>query len=184
MEERADRWRERASPFKESDPTNRLNREQVMTEPRVIASFSDYAGLATAVRMRAAELNVAVAGFPSADRPRRFSMLRLMPLLWMLGAKLQLVEDPDTAHYTERLTKRKTPCLRSGTVHIKISRDFLRSIGRRGGISTMQNRSPAQRKSLARRAARARMAGLSPAERRALARKAAAARWSRAAHGL
>jgi hypothetical protein len=155
-----------------------------MTEPRVIASFSDYAGLATAVRARAAEMGVTLAGFPSADRPRRFSMLRLMPILMMLGIRLQMVEDSATAHYTERLARRKTPCQPSATVHRVITIDFLRSIGRRGSISTMQNRSPARRRALARRAARARMAQLTRAARRALARKAAAARWSRAAHGL
>ena len=85
-----------------------------MTEPRVLAEFSDYSGMIAAFRARAAERKIAVssesashvAGLTDqylakllAPRPvRRIGMLSLAPMLGVLGVKLVMVEDEEALH--------------------------------------------------------------------------------------
>lgn len=159
-----------------------------MTEPRVIAEFSDYSGFLAALRMRANERQIAISGDEVhhvaglSDRRiaqmlsvktlqrvasvRRVGMLSLGPLLGVLGVKLVMVEDAQAvARYGSRLKKRNENLVHSGVVHRMLTRDFYSKIGKNGGSNS--------RKYLGKRA------------RRRLARKAASVRWqSVMRHGI
>ena len=149
------------------------------TAPRVLASFNDYAGLISALRLRAEQRKISlsgegiasVSGLPrgyaqrvlapfskSRSAVRRIGIISLGPLLSSLGVRLLLVEDPEAVErYTSRIPARQERSVRTGVVQISLSRHFLAKIGRNGGANS--------RKFIGKRKARA------------MARKAAAARW-------
>jgi hypothetical protein len=146
-----------------------------MTEPRTVATFSEYNELLDGLRSRVAELNLAghtidhVGGLPvgfsqkllGPRQVRRIGMVSLGAIFGALGLKGQLVEDPEAmARVAGRLNPRKQRLpVQSDAVQITTTRRFLRKIGRAGG---QMSRSKMSRKKAS-----------------ALGRKAALARWHR-----
>ncbi|SNB53996.1 hypothetical protein SAMN05414138_10210 [Rhodoplanes sp. JGI PP 4-B12] len=125
------------------------------------------------MRMRAKERAFAVGSEDTADvaglprgyiqwllgpNPRRrVGMFSLGPLLTILGVKLVMVEDPEAiALVGDRLPKRNESSVRSGAVHVELTRRFLKKIGKKGGANSRKNLTPRQASELGRRAAIAR----------------------------
>ena len=142
--------------------------------PRVIGEFSDYNELISALRARAAELNLSgqaidtVSGL--ADRYaakllgpqqiRRLGATSFGPFFGALAVRGVLVEDKAAvAKLRSRTTPRNERYVRNGVVHVQLTRRFFQKIGRIGGENS--------RKYLGKRLIKQ------------LARKAAAARWGR-----
>ena len=142
--------------------------------PRVIGEFSDYDELISALRVRAAELNLSgqaidtVSGL--ADRYaakllgpqqiRRLGATSFGPFFGALAVRGVLVEDKAAvAKLRSRTTPRNERYVRNGVVHVQLTRRFFQKIGRIGGENS--------RKYLGKRLIKQ------------LARKAAAARWGR-----
>ena len=143
-------------------------------EPRVLGEFSDYDELISALRARAAELNLSgqaidtVSGL--ADRYaakllgpqqiRRLGATSFGPFFGALAVRGVLVEDKAAvAKLRSRTTPRNERYVRNGVVHVQLTRRFFQKIGRIGGENS--------RKYLGKRLVKQ------------LARKAAAARWGR-----
>ena len=142
--------------------------------PRVLGEFSDYDELISALRVRAAELNLSgqaidtVSGL--ADRYaakllgpqqiRRLGATSFGPFFGALAVRGVLVEDKAAvAKLRSRTTPRNERYVRNGVVHVQLTRRFFQKIGRIGGENS--------RKYLGKRLVKQ------------LARKAAAARWGR-----
>ena len=142
--------------------------------PRVLGEFSDYDELISALRARAAELNLSgqsidtVSGL--ADRYaakllgpqqiRRLGATSFGPFFGALAVRGVLVEDKAAvAKLRSRTTPRNERYVRNGVVHVQLTRRFFQKIGRIGGENS--------RKYLGKRLVKQ------------LARKAAAARWGR-----
>jgi hypothetical protein len=120
-----------------------------MTEPRIIATFSEYNGFIDGLRARVAELNVAghtldhVAGLPAGyalkllgSRPvKKIGPRSMGDLLGALGLKAQLIEDPEAfARVAGRLIPRKPrQGVRNGVVQVTYTKRFFRKIGLIGG---------------------------------------------------
>ena len=91
-----------------------------MNNPRIIAEFTDYAGLLTALRNRVTELSIngerfdEFAGLPrgylskliGVNPVRRIAMTSMGPLFDALGIYCLIVENPQT---TQRLKSRLKP---------------------------------------------------------------------------
>ena len=142
--------------------------------PRVLGEFSDYDELISALRARAAELNLSgqsidtVSGL--ADRYaakllgpqqiRRLGATSFGPFFGALAVRGVLVEDKAAlARLRSRTTPRDERYVRNAVVHLQLTTQFLQKIGRIGGENS--------RKYLGKRLVKQ------------LARKAAAARWGR-----
>ena len=111
-----------------------------MTEPRIIATFSEYNGFIDGLRARVAELNVSgqtldsVAGLPvgyaqkvlGPRQVRRIGLQSFGDLLGALGLKAQLIEDPEAfARVAGRLTPRKQrQRVHTGAVQFTLTRRF------------------------------------------------------------
>jgi hypothetical protein len=142
--------------------------------PRIVAEFSDYAGMLDAIRARVNELALhgerfdEYAGLPrgylsklvGAKPIRRLGMTSFSPVLASLGLRCLFVEDEQA---TQRLKKRLSPRNESyvrSAPSIVLTVRFFKKIGRLG--------------------ARARVVATTKEQRQAWARKAAAARWQKA----
>lgn len=116
---------------------------------RVIAEFSDYAGMVAAMRSRAHDRRLvltsdaiaAVAGLPScyiakllSPRPmKRIGMISLGPLLAVLGCRLALIDDPQAiAALAGRIPLRKNLIVYDGAIKLQFTRQFMRKIGKKG----------------------------------------------------
>jgi hypothetical protein len=143
-----------------------------MTEPRTVATFSEYNELLDGLRARVAELNVAghtidhVGGLPvgftqkvlGPRQVRRIGMLSLGAIFGALGLKGQLVEDPEAfARVAGRLNPRKMrTCAVQARIEFSLTRRFYRKIGRIGGRLSRSKMSKKRASELGRRAAMAR----------------------------
>jgi hypothetical protein len=143
-----------------------------MTEPRIIAEFSEYGGFIDGLRARVAELNVAghtidhVGGLPVGyaqkvlgSRPtKRVGLKSMGDLLGALGLKAQLVEDPEAfARVAGRLNPRKQrQGMRNGVVQVTYTKRFFRKIGLIGGRLSRSKMSRKKASALGRKAALAR----------------------------
>jgi hypothetical protein len=136
--------------------------------PRVIASFDQYSGFVDALRARVAELQVSgqtidqIAGLPSGYTQkilgpkgvRKVGAKSLTDLCGALAIRLLMVEDKEAlARIANRLERRDAKMVRGGTVHIELSRRFLRKIQRKGGKNSRKNMTPEEASELGRRAA-------------------------------
>jgi hypothetical protein len=139
-----------------------------------IAEFREYGEFIDGLRARLAELNVAgttvdeIAGYAGGytqkllgARPvKRIGLRSMGDILGALGLKAALIEDPEAmARVAGRLQPRKQrQPVRSGAVHITLTRRFYRKIGRIGGGLSRKNMSKRQASQLGRKAAMARWA--------------------------
>jgi hypothetical protein len=160
--------------------------------PRVIAAWSDYNGLITALRNRAAELNLSgqeidnVSNLPDRysqkllgpNAVRRLGALSLGPFLGALCLTGQFVENKAAL---ERLRRQTTPrrdeYVRADATHVTLTFRFMQKIGRLGAKARVATTTKAQRQEWARKAATARMAELTPKQRTALMRALVLKRW-------
>ena len=166
-----------------------------MSDPRVIAEFSDYPRMLDAFRLLAIQRQIAVsgdaneiAGLPQgyiqkligAKPSKRLGIVSLGPLLGVLGAKLILVEDAQAIkRFGSQLRKRDQRFVRSGSVHVvKLTSRHLQKIGRVGGNCRASRMSPEARTDAARAAAVARWAKVSPKNRSEHGRRLVRCRWS------
>jgi hypothetical protein len=138
---------------------------------RVVAEFSDYAGMLEAIRARVNELRVTgerldeYVGLPrgyysklAGARPiRRLGMTSFAPVLNGLGLKCQFIEDQAA---TERLKNRVPPrngsYVRADATHVTLTFRFMQKIGRLGAQARVDNSTKQQRQEWARQAAIAR----------------------------
>ena len=138
--------------------------------PRVVAEFSDYAGVLDALRRRVNELALSgeqfdeYAGLPrgylsklvGAKPIRRLGMVSFSPTLAALGLRCLFVEDEAA---TERLRSRVPPRNSSfvrSTPSIVFTVHFFKRIGRKGAQARIDNSTEAQRREWAKKAAAAR----------------------------
>lgn len=157
-----------------------------MTDARQIAVVRDYVGLIAGIRARIVQLGLtyetvdALAGFTTRytsrvliEEPQRNTHLQrhayrtmgLMSLGAMLGAtglKIALIEDVDAMERIQHhrdFGQRKRPMHRDAVhAHIvhRITSEFMRQIGHKGGKASRKSISKKQRRVLAKRAAKAR----------------------------
>jgi hypothetical protein len=154
-------------------------------EGRAFASFSDYNELITALRRRAAELNLSgetldeVSGLTErysqkllGPNPiRKIGALALGPFLGALALRGVLLEDRTAL---ERLRHQTTPRnlsyvrdgMRAGSVHVVLTDRFMRKIRKKGGENSRKYLPRRLVKQLARRAAAARWHEAPPRRRR------------------
>src|SRR6516164_10051105 len=140
-------------------------------DPRIVAEFSDYNELITALRLRAAELNLSgeqcdlLSGLPARysqkllgpNQIRRLGAISLGPFLGALCVKGQFVEDRAAVEKLLRqTTPRKSEFVRSVAVHGHLTTRFLRKLGKKGGENSRKYLGKRSVKQLARRAANAR----------------------------
>jgi hypothetical protein len=135
--------------------------------PRILGEFSDYDQLITALRQRAAELNLSgetideVSGLPSRysakllgpQQIRRLGASSLGCFLGALAVRGMLVEDKAAA---ERLRSRTRPRNQSyvrSAPSIVLTVRFFQKIGRLGAQARIDNSTKHQRQEWARRAA-------------------------------
>jgi hypothetical protein len=138
--------------------------------PRVVAEFSDYAGMLDALRRRVNELQVngerfdEYAGLPrgylskliGVKPTRRVGMQSLSPLMNALALRCLFVIDEEAERrLKERLPPRNGSYVR-GTPSIVLTVRFFKKIGRLGAQARIDNSTRAQRREWARRAAIAR----------------------------
>ena len=145
-------------------------------ERRVIAEFSDYAGMLDALRKRVNELALngerfdEYAGLPrgylskltGASPVRRIGMTSMAPVLNGLGLRCLLIEDQQA---TERLKSRVKPRNSSyvrSTPSIIFTVRWFRTIGRKGAQARIDNSTKQQRHEWARHAAIARWRKANP----------------------
>jgi hypothetical protein len=138
----------------------------------VIAEFAEYRGLLAGLRQVREERQISfetldgITNAPSgyfskvlAPRSQRsITMRAMLSAMFGLGIKFQIVDDPDTLRQVEGLMKKRDEkVVRSGAVHITLSRRFLAEIGRKGGQRSALLRK--QRKAQTLKARRARSNG-------------------------
>jgi hypothetical protein len=121
-------------------------------QPRVLAEISDYAQMVTAFRARAQQRRIAitspdvaevaglaghyVAKLLAVNPVKRVGMISLGPLLAVLGVRLQMIEAPDLVQkYGSRIPKRNEAFVHGGGFSLTLSRQWMRKIGRLGGLS-------------------------------------------------
>ena len=140
--------------------------------PRVVAEFSDYAGMLDALRRRVNELQLSgerfeeYAGLPrgylsklvGARPQRRIGMTSYGPVIAGLGLRCLFVEDNEA---TQRLKNRVAP--RNGSYvraapSIVLTVRFFQKIGGLGAQARIDNSTKAQRQQWARHAANTRWA--------------------------
>jgi hypothetical protein len=173
------------------------------TDNKRIAVFNDYPGFLAALRLRAAELQVAtsgpanaVAGLPDkylqkilGPRPiRRIGMGSLAGVLQILATELWLVADPKAfQRFTSRVPKRDERLVRTTAKYvITRTRRHYQKIGRIGGRKRRNKMPPADRVLASRKAANARWANTTVEQRSDIGRNLVRARWrkrGRAARG-
>ena len=144
--------------------------------PRVVAEFSDYAGMLDALRRRVNELALngerfdEYAGLPRGYlsklvgiRPvRRVGMTSFSPLMNALGLRCLFVEVPEgTERLKARLVPRNSSYVRvmPAAAGIVFTARMLKRIRRLGGKARMAQLTAKERSELARRAALARWRG-------------------------
>jgi hypothetical protein len=138
--------------------------------PRVVAEFSDYAGMLDALRRRVNELQLngerfdEYAGLPrgyfsklvGAKPIRRLGMISFEPVLAGLGLKCLFVIDEEAERrLKERVPPRNSSYVRA-TPSIVFTVRWFRSIGRKGAQARIDNSTKQQRQEWARNAANAR----------------------------
>jgi general stress protein YciG len=115
-----------------------------------LATCRNYGELICALRDRILALNTTTlavdhaSGLPDgytsklfADAPiRSLGRTSLGPLLATLGVQIVLVMAPNAAQITKRLEARKFRPVQSAALHIKLTRKFMREIGRKGGLNS------------------------------------------------
>jgi hypothetical protein len=134
---------------------------------RVVAEFSDYAGMLDALRRRVNELALngerfdEYAGLPrgylsklvGAKLIRRLGMISFEPVLAGLGLRCLFVVDEEA----ERRLRNRVPPRNSsyvrGTPSIVFTVRFFKKIGRKGAQARVDNSTKEQRREWARRAA-------------------------------
>jgi hypothetical protein len=139
--------------------------------PRVVAEFSDYAGMLDALRKRVNELALngerfdEYAGLPrgylsklvGANPVRRLGMTSFGPAVSGLGLRCLFVEDEAaTQRLKNRLPPRNGSYVRGGVTHFALTTRFMQKIGRLGAQARIDNSTKQQRQQWARRAAIAR----------------------------
>jgi len=143
--------------------------------PRVIGEFSNYDELITALRIRAAELNLSgqecdrVSGLPDRycqkllgpHQIRRLGAISLGPLFGALAVRALLVEDKAAverlrSQTTPRQAQYARPGMRAGSVQISLTDRFMQKIRKKGGQNSRKYLPKRLVKQLARRAANAR----------------------------
>jgi hypothetical protein len=139
--------------------------------PRILGEFSDYNELITALRARAAELNLsgetidAVSGLPThyaskllgPSQIRRLGAVSFGAFFGALAVRGVLVEDKAAvARIRSRITPRDERYVRNGAVHLQLTTRFLQKIGRKGGANSRKYLGKRLIKQLARKAAAAR----------------------------
>jgi hypothetical protein len=163
--------------------------------PRVIGEFSDYDGLITALRARAAELNLSgesidvLAGLTARHSQkllgphqiRRLGATSMGPFFGALAVRGVLLEDRAAlARLRSRITPRNGSYVRPTYTHVIITDRKWRQIqklGHQARRAVWHKLTPQQRSEVMRVLAHKRMAQLTAKQRRELARKAALARW-------
>jgi hypothetical protein len=167
------------------------------TDPRIVATAGNYLELVAGFRVRLAELGISystldeIAGWTDSystkvlgEEPlRHMGAMALDAMLGAMGLRIALVDDPERLarvknhrHFVRRKHRARAVATHAYIAH-RVTREFLRQIGVKGGIATREKLSARRRKAIARNAARAKAAKLSPEERSASASKAAKARW-------
>jgi hypothetical protein len=140
--------------------------------PRVIGTFSDYNELITALRARAAELNLsgqtidAVSGLPERyaakllgpHQIRRLGATSLGPFFGALAVRAVLLEDRAALAKLRKTTPRNLSYVRAAP-SIVLTVRFFKKIGRLGARARVDNSTKEQRREWARHAALARWRG-------------------------
>jgi hypothetical protein len=141
--------------------------------PRVVAEFSDYAGMVDALRKRVNELQLngerfdEYAGLPrgylsklvGAKPVRKLGMVSFEPVLAGLGLRCLFVVDEEAERrLRERLQPRNSSYVRA-TPSIVFTVRWFRTIGRKGAQARIDNSTKQQRQEWARKAAIARWRG-------------------------
>jgi hypothetical protein len=145
--------------------------------PRVVAEFSDYAGMLDALRRRANELQLSgerfdeYAGLPKGymsklfgARPvRRLGMCSFAPVVAGLGLRcLFIVDEEAERRLRQRLPPRNQSYVRADATHVTLTFRFMQKIGRLGARARVDNSTKAQRQEWARQAAIARWQKANP----------------------
>jgi hypothetical protein len=138
---------------------------------KIVGEFSDYDELITALRQRAAELNLSgadtdrLSGLPDRysqkllgpNQVRRLGVTSMGCFLGALALRGVLVEDRAAL---EKLRRRTTPrqnqFVRAGATHVTLTFRFMQKIGRLGAQARIDNSTKQQRSAWARKAANAR----------------------------
>jgi hypothetical protein len=143
-----------------------------MTTGRILAEFTDYAGMLNAIRTRINELNIngerfdEFAGLPrgylnklvGANPQRRISMISMGPLFCALGIRCIIVEDQQaTQRLRNRLQPRNQSFVRSAPRIVLTDRQ-LTILQNRGRLNRWQKLSSAQRSQIMRALAQRRWA--------------------------
>jgi hypothetical protein len=159
---------------------------------RIVAEFSDYAGMLDALRRRVNELQVngerfdEFAGLPRGYlsklvgvRPiRRLGLISLQPVLAGLALRCLFVVDEEAERrLKERVLPRNSSYVRNGATYVTLTTKFLQEIGRKGARARINNSTPTQRRKWAKVAIRARYENSTARQRQAWAQKAVRARW-------
>ena len=144
--------------------------------PRVVAEFTDYAGMLDALRRRVNELALngerfdEYAGLPrgylsklvGAKPIRRLGMTSFSPVLSGLGLRCLFVVDEEAERRLKnRLSPRNESYVRSAP-SIVLTVRFFKKIGRLGAQARLDNSTKAQRREWARHAAIARWRKANP----------------------
>jgi hypothetical protein len=139
-------------------------------EPRVVGQFSNYDQMITALRTRAAELNLSgetideISGLPSRyaakllgpHQIRRLGATSLGPFLGALAVRCLIVEDKAALERLRRLSKPRRYEYVRAAPSITLTVRFFKKIGRLGAQARVDNSTKAQRQEWARKAAIAR----------------------------
>ena len=162
--------------------------------PRVVAEFSDYAGMLDALRRRVNELQLngerfdEYVGLPrgylsklvGANPVRRLGMTSFAPVVAGLGLRVLFVEDEAaTQRLKNRVRPRNSSYVRTDATYVTLSRKFMQKIGRKGARARADNSTPAQRRKWARLAIKTRFDNSTTRQRSAWARHAVRARWAK-----
>jgi hypothetical protein len=175
---------------KAAEPILMSDSEPPADQPRVLAEFSDYRGLMTALRQRAQEKHAAINGHAAAAglerciaklvapvASRRINIARLGELLTLLNCKLVMVHDEEAVRkYGHRMHERNEAFVHSGVITLTKTRQMFAEMGIKGNFLRW-SRVRAMR-AAASKAARIRWDNTTPKQRSAYARKAARARWA------
>ena len=144
--------------------------------PRVVAEFSDYAGMLDALRRRVNELALngerfdEYAGLPrgylsklvGAKPTRRLGMVSFQPVLAGLGLRCLFVVDEEAERrLKERCQPRNSSYVRAAP-SIVLTVRFFQRIGRKGAQARVDNSTKQQRQKWARNAAIARWRKANP----------------------
>ena len=144
--------------------------------PRIVAEFSDYAGMLDALRRRVNELQLngerfdEYAGLPrgylsklvGANPVRRLGMTSFAPVVAGLGLRCLFVVDEEAERrLRERVPPRNSSYVRA-TPSIVFTVRWFRSIGRKGAQARIDNSTKQQRQEWARHAAIARWRKANP----------------------